>query len=179
VFIAKRSNGIYYVHYCNTEGKRTKISTGTSIKSEAIKFLTQFEKELEERRAKKIKIVLLKEHCKNFLEYSRTIHTNKTHNGYKLTLSYITDYFKDIPIKDITQKKLGDYFEQRINKSSIYQARKDLICLKSFFNRAIVDSCLISNPCKNIKQFRIPQKQPLFFTELQLELLIKTIKNKI
>jgi hypothetical protein len=37
--------------------------------------------------------------------------------------------------------------------------------LGSAFNKAIAEKHLLGNPCDGIKRFRIPEKQPLFFTE--------------
>lgn len=70
------------------------------------------------------------------------------------------------------------YFEERIKSSSIFQARKDLICFHSCFNYAAKQNLLSENPCHGIKRFKIPEKQPLFFSEIDFEILTKAIDNR-
>lgn len=175
--LSKRSNGYYYIYYLQPNGKRTSISTKCKIKSDALKFFANFEKELEAKKLQKLKSISLQELINDFLNFSLTVHKPKTHKGYKITLKFFLNFIGNIPIKEITTAKLNDYFEHRINSSSIYQARKDLICINHLFNRAVAEGYLIKNPCDNIKRFRIPQKQPLFFTELQFDLLLHTIES--
>ncbi len=176
--LSKHSNGFYYIFYFQPNGKRTCISTGTKAKSEALKFLSQFEKEIENRKIQKLGQIYMDIYCKEFLNHSKTIHSIKTQKGYELSISYLQRNFGNIPLSEITSQKLTEYFEQRINTSSIFQARKDLICFNSFFNKAVAEGYLIVNPCKNIKRFKLPQRQPLFFTELQFDLLLNVIKEK-
>lgn len=175
--LSKRSNGFYYIYYLQDNGKRTCLTTKTKLKNEALKFLSNFEKELADRKFQKLKQISLFEYTQNFLNYSKSIHTSKTHKAYLLTLSYIKNFLGDILLKQVTQSKMSIYFERRIEKSSIYQARKDLICCNSLFNKAIAEGYISQNPCKEIKKYRLPQKQPLFFSELEFDLLLSKVKE--
>ena len=178
MILTKRANGKYYIVYIKPNGKRTGISTRTKIKSEALKFLSQFERELEQRKLQKLTPITLQEFNQRFLDYSKTVHTPKTHKAYSLTHSFVEKFFGEVSLTEITPSRMNDYFEQRIKNSSIYQARKDLICLNSLFNKAISEGYLLQNPCKVIKRFRLPEKQPLFFSELELETLLNKVKEK-
>jgi len=71
-----------------------------------------------------------------------------------------------------------NYFENRIRISSIYRARIDRINLGSAFNKAIAEKYLLVNPSDGINRFRIPEKQPLFFTEPDFQILINAIDNR-
>ena len=177
MYLSKRANGFYYIYYFQSTGKRTCLSTRTKLKSEAVKFLSNFERELEHKRNEKLKPVSLKEYCELFTYYSRNIHTPKTHRGYKQALKNLIKHFGDVMLKDVIHSELIAYFEKRVNESSIYQAKNDLICFSSFFNRAIAEDYLNTNPCKGIKRFRIPQKQPLFYSQIDFELLLKAIDD--
>ncbi|MGB5847252.1 MAG: site-specific integrase, partial [Ignavibacteriaceae bacterium] len=55
---------------------------------------------------------------------------------------------------------------------------KSLRYLRSAFNWAITEKYLIENPCKDIKPIKIPEKQPLFFSETDFQILIKSIDGK-
>ena len=132
MYLSKRNNGFYYIYYYQPSGKRTCISTKTRLKNEAVKFLSNFKEEIEQKRIDKLRPVSLKEYCNQFLNYSKNIHTIKTHKGYIGALNKLGDYFGDINLKDIIHSKLSEYFDNRVNTSSIYQARKDLIQLLLF-----------------------------------------------
>jgi len=178
MYLSKHSNGFYYIYFFQENGKRNSVSTRTKIKSLALRFLTQFEKEMEARKLQKQIPISFKEYSNQFLNYSRQIHTQKTSKGYESALNNLEKFLDNIPITEITHSRLSEYFENRINTSSIYQARKDLICFNSFFNSAIAEGYILSNPCKSIKRFRLPQKEPIFFQEWEFDLLLSKIRDE-
>lgn len=178
MILSKHKNGYYYVYYFNEQNVRKSITTKCKIKSEALKFLSSFEKELELRRQQKLADVPFTNYCEQFLRFSLVNHTSKTTIGYKAAIAFVKKYLGETPIKSITASKMNQYFENRLETSSVYQARKDLICMKSLFNRAMSEGIILKNPCNEIKPFRLPEKQPLFLTEIELEILEKNIDNK-
>lgn len=176
--LSKRSNGFYYVYYNSPSGKRNSISTRTKYKAEANKFLTNFKEELKRRNEEKLISINLSEFKTEFINYSKTVHTVKTVKGYNLSLKFLSEYLGDVLISNITNSQMIKYFEHRINASSIFQARKDLICLHSCFNYAVNHKLMLENPCNGIKRFKIPEKQPMFFSEIDFEIMLKTIDDK-
>lgn len=176
MFLSKR-NGYWYVFYDGDNGKKTCISTRTKIKRDAVKFLSEFQSRLQERRLKKVLPISLSEFRFHYLKYSEAVHSPKTTKGYRTTFNYLLNYFGDIQLSEIKNKKLVEYFHFRIKNTSVYAARKDLINISSCFNKAIVDNYLNENPCKGIKRFRIPEKQPLFFSECEFERLLNVIDD--
>jgi len=50
MFLSKASNGNYYVYYTKSDGKKTRISTKSKKKSEAIRFVSEFEKNIKVRQ---------------------------------------------------------------------------------------------------------------------------------
>ena len=175
MYLSKRANGVYYVFYFQQNGKKTCISTGEKKKSQAIKFLSNFEVELKQRQRNKIIPITLKEFRFEFLKYSESIHSENTSKVFKVTFNYLAQYFGNPQISEITSPKLNDYFTNRIKKS-VYPARKDLINISSAFSYAVKQGYLLENPCQSFKRFRIPEKQPLFFSELQFDLLLRVIE---
>ncbi len=174
--LSKRSNGFYYVYY-DAAGKRTCISTKTKYKADANKFLSDFKEEIKKRNEQKLPALPLKQFINEVIDYSKTIHTAKTVKAYSQSLSFLEKYFGDFLIGDITNSHMIKHFENRIKISSIYQARKDLICFSSCFNYAVRQKYIIENPCKGIKRFKIPEKQPMFFSEIDFEILMRVIDN--
>ena len=65
MFLSKR-NGIYYVFYNNSRGKRTCISTKSKFKSDAIKFLVRFKDELKKRELNNVIPISLQYFINNF-----------------------------------------------------------------------------------------------------------------
>ncbi|PKL82631.1 MAG: hypothetical protein CVV24_09180, partial [Ignavibacteriae bacterium HGW-Ignavibacteriae-3] len=155
MYLSKRNNQIYYIFYNQPNGKRTCISTGEKSKSEALKFLSDFQAELKQRKRNKTIPITLKDFTFEFLKYSESIHCDNTTKVFKVTFNYLKKYFGNIFMSEITSQKLNDYFAQRMKKT-IYPARKDLINLSSALSYAVKQGYLIENSCKTFKRFRIP-----------------------
>ena len=78
MFLSKASNGRYYVYYTKADGKKTRTSTKATKKSEAIKFLTEFKKNIKVRLSSDTIPISLKEFRWEYLIYSESIHTWNT-----------------------------------------------------------------------------------------------------
>ena len=50
--------------------------------------------------------------------------------------------------------------------------------LHQAFNYAVNNGYLVSNPCKGIKRFKLPEKQPLFYTKEDFQKLLDAIDNE-
>lgn len=177
MYLSKRQNGVYYIFYNQSNGKKTCLSTGEKIKSEAVRFLSNFESELKTRRKNKLNPISLKDFTFEFLKYSETIHSQNTSKVFKVTFNYLTKFFGNPQLTEITTSRLNEYFTNRI-KETVFPARKDLINISSAFTYAVKQGYLQENPCHSFKRFKIPEKQPLFFNELQFDLLMNTIKEQ-
>lgn len=176
MFLRKEKSGIYYVYYQDYEsGKRKKISTKSTQKNEALKFLTNLNSHIESERVKGFISISLNKFSFEFLKYSEAIHTQKTNRDYRTTFNFLSGYFGDVPLIQISQIKLEQYIHFRIKTASIYQARKDLINLSSAFNKAVQDGYLINNPAKGIKRIKTPEKLPLYFTKSEFNQLLEVI----
>lgn len=161
----KRNNGIYYLSFLQ-DGKQKVISTKAKSKSNALKFLAQFEREQEGRAIYKCTPITLEKFRFEFLKQSEGFKTEKTIKSYKTTFNFLLKYFKSTTnLHQITVQQLQDYFHWRLNKSSIYQIRKDRINISSFYRYAVERNYATDNPIRNIRAFKPPQKQPLYFSK--------------
>lgn len=176
--LSKHSNGFYYVYYFQENGKRNSISSRSKLKVEALKFLSNFGKELEERKRNKLVPVSLSDFKKEFLSYSQSIHTAKTTKGINLSFNFLEAFFGNTTLPELNKSNLTDYFQQRISNASIFQARKDRINLSSAFSYAVDRKYLASNPIREIKPFKIPEKQPLFLSEAEFQILLNATTDK-
>jgi len=78
MFLSKRTNGYYYIFYDDDSGKRQAVSTKSKLRSEALKFLTQFRKESNHKSKEEILQINFKQfiliHIKAVLTIKTTLH---------------------------------------------------------------------------------------------------------
>ena len=175
--ISKHKNGFYYVYYIDPiTNKRLSKSTSQKLKKDALKFLSEFSLHLENLKNKKLP-VMLKDAIDKHLVWSEGVHTRNTSLTYKTTFNAALKFFGNVDINSLDANRLDDFFNYRLRSVSIYQTRKDYIHLHCLFNRNISKNLIAHNPCSGIERFRLPEKQPLYFTEVQFKLLLNTIDN--
>lgn len=174
MFLSKRSNGIYYVVFTKSNGKRAAISTKSKRKKDALKFLRTFKEDLPKIESKKEKLTL-QQFKFRFYRYSEAYHTWKTTLAYKSTFNCLHKYFGNILISDLTKQKIEEYIQYRIKNVSLYGARKDLINIKAFLNWAVEQIILESNPAQKIPRVKPPEKLPKYYSREEFDKLVKAI----
>jgi site-specific recombinase XerD len=178
MFLSKNPNGKYYIIYQKPDGKRSSKSTRHTHKKDAERFLLKFQRELQEIAERKFIPINLKAFTFNFLRYSEHLYTSKTLEVYKATFNFLLKHFGDIPLSELTGPKIEDYIFKRLRESSIYAAQHDLSNLSCAFYKAIRDGYLLSNPCKSIKRFRLPEQLPMFCTKEDIKKLLAVIEDQ-
>jgi len=178
MFLSKHSNGRYYIYFTNSKGKKNSKSTGTRTKKEALIYLSRFRVQYLEKQNQPFIPIALKTFFFNYLRSMEPYYTNKTMEGYKNSFKFIRNYFGDIMLNDLTTTKIEVYLSDRIRKTSIFAARKDLLTLSSALNRAVRDNYLLVSPCKGIKRIKLPERQPLFYTREDFQKLIAAIDDE-
>jgi integrase len=159
-------------------GKRTSITTKTNSLSEATKFFMQFQANQDALQAELFVNTSIREFIREYILYSQLVHSKSTTRDFETTFRYFMRFFGYTkPLKELTHLDIQKYIHDRIEKTSIHQARKDLINLKSAFHRAIEIGMLRHNPTAGIKSIRRPEKLPLFYTEEDFEKLIEAIDD--
>ena len=178
MFLYKHKNGKYYAVYILENGKRKTKSTGTTIKTKAQKFLVELQKRIEAERNQVVKPITIKQFGFQYLRQREPHFTEKTIKVNKTTFKYLEEYFGDIQLSDIDRNGLEEYFHKRIKETSIFAARKDMINLSAAFNFAVSSGYLLTNPCKGIKRFKLPERQPIFYTKEDFKKLLDAIDNE-
>lgn len=176
--LSKRSNGIYYVFYNQLNGKRTCISTGTKLKVDALKFLSNFEKKLELKRANPIIDITLKKFQLEFLKHSESIHSYNHTKGIKFSFNMLIEYFGNISLNSLTKIKLQNYIDYRLKKVSVYPVNRDIINLSSAFNWGVSQNYLESNLMQGIKKIKAPEKLPTYFSKEDFNKFLFVIDNE-
>lgn len=167
-----KKSGIWYVYYRKENRNKTRRSTGTKIKREALLFLTNFEKHLHSKKLKpKITISQWKD---EYLEKVKILFTAKSFTLSRNTVNKFVNHIDgDILMTDFEPSVAENYI------LSIYQRAKHSAALtnrilKAFFNKykASYPRPYFPNPFQNIK-LRIPQNNPVFITQQELEEILK------
>ena len=178
MYLSKRSNGFYYIFYPQLNGKLTCISTKEKTKSEALKFLSNFEKEIKTRKESKALPIPLRQFFDEFLKYSESIHSPKHTESLKATFNKFITHNGNPLLSEMKKEDFIKYKETRLKEVSEFSIKRDLANLSSRFNWGISKGYLKLNLVQGIKKPKLPEKQPLFFDEISYQVLLKQIKEK-
>ena len=180
MFLSKRK-GIYYLFY-NDEisGIRKSVSTGQKIKSEAMKFITQFKSNInfkkEPSEAPILRLEALRDEVINYV----------IHNLENTTVSIYKRVFKDL-LRILGNKPLEDYLIQdfetykniRLSEVKKWTVNIDLRTIRAIFNFAVKWGYLSKNRAKEISLLKIPQKERLSYNAQELSILLNSMDNKL
>jgi site-specific recombinase XerD len=175
MFLYKHSNGVYYLYFKSEEGKRQKVSTRCTYKTDAMNFLQSFKKDEHERR-QKAKHKLLSEFLTTFLSYAEGSFSVGTVAIYKATLRNFMEYIGNFPLANYTPQHFDVYKTERLRTIKAVTVNIELRTLRAFFNTALRWKLLESNPFK-IQLVRVPESKPTFITKEEFQKLLSVIKE--
>ena len=171
-----RRNGRYHIEYFDESENRIKrISTRCRLKQDALKFLSNFQHELEKRRTEHLEPISLTVFSREMIAYSGQRHSPKTTDDYKTMFNAVIRHLGDVQISNIDRGTIENYVTDRIEESSNYTGRKELAYLSGAFNYAVSRRYVSGNPCRGIKRPSIPERMPLFFSEAEIQTLLRAI----
>lgn len=193
MFLSKHSNGIYYLWFINEQGKKQKVSTHCTYKSDALRFLQSFKRDEYDRR-QKTKRKLLSEFLSEFLSYAEGNFLKGTAVIYKAAvqnfistvgdlplLSYTPQHFdtykteRQKPIKMITIK--GGFRTEKVKIIKPVTVNLELRTLRAFFNTAVRWKLLNKTPF-DVQLLRVPETHPTFLTKMDIQKLLNLIEEK-
>ena len=177
--IKKRNNDVWYVIYYDSDNKRRYVSTKSKIKRDAMKFLSNFQKELQQIEFNKNNVMLF-DLVGNFLNHSNSVHSENTYLSYKRFLDSFTGYIDNIPVKKISTGRIQKYLDYITKAKSKSNAYNSLLVLSTLFSFAIDNDIIEINPCSRIKNknYKLPQKTPLFFSISEFDKFINAVSNQ-
>ena len=173
MFLTKDSKSPYYQLVYFVDGKRTKISTKTSDREEAEKFLKAFNPEptKPEAAGTKSHISLVK-----FSEEYKT-YVGNTYSKKYLSQAVVPSFNKllkivpNLPLDCISTKTI-DQFISTIQAKSSFAASLYYRTLKAAFTKAVVWNYIPENPFNKIKAPKVTQSLPAFVTFDELQIII-------
>ncbi len=174
MYLTKNSKSPFYQIIYEVNGKATSKSTGKKLKADALKYLSNFEKELSK------KLILKNITLKIFLnEYEKYIEQTKSKSYYKsikLSNKFFLEYVGDIDLQKINVYLVDNFIQNTFNRSK-FSASLFYRNLKGAFSTAERWNYINTNPFKKIKAPKVPKKNPNFITESELSSILKELKN--
>lgn len=163
----KRSNGIYYLKYLDSEGRLKKISTGKRKKKEALKFLNQFSNQPQKTTPVYLN---LKQASDKFLSIKKETVSDNHYKSLKETIDkFEISIGGKTSIKNISKDEIQNFLLFIFNNQSKHTAQRYFNNLKSFFNWLSANELSEKNPITKATLPKIPEKKPLWIDENQLE----------
>ncbi len=175
----------YYQLVYFVDGKRTKISTKTTDKKEAEKFLKSFspkpkEKRTEPKASKKkndsIKLSLFFEEYKTYV--SNTYSEKYLKKAVRPSFMALQKYVPDMLLNQISTRII-DQFISSASASSKHSASLYHRTLKAAFNKAVVWNYLETNPFNKIKTPKVPKSFPVFISESELIEILNNTETQL
>lgn len=114
MFLHKRSNGFYYVHFRNEADKWQSLSTKTKIKTEANRFFSNLKHNLQRKKPS----IPFSEFKGQYLTYSRTNHSPTSTTRLTYVLKHFTSYIGETLLEKITIQNIEAYKANRLNDVS-------------------------------------------------------------
>jgi len=175
MFLIKDSKSPYFQLVYFVNGKRTKISTKTSDKKRANRFLASFnpqEAAVIKARKNLIKLSSFITEYKNYV--SNTYSVSYLKKAVTPSFNMLQNFLKDMPLENISSKNI-DQFISSVYAKSKFAASLYHRTLKAAFSKAVVWNYIQENPFNKIKSPKVAKSFPAYFSETELiEILNKT-----
>lgn len=176
MFLIKRGN-IYYIEYFDEDEQKIKrSSTKKKTKSEAIKYISEFQKKLKVK--KDVKNILLSDFINEYFSFSHRTHSANYSRSIKLSFKMLEEFVGDMPLKKITEKIIESFLLTTHDRAK-YSAGLYHRTLKASFNKAIQWGYLEVNPFAKIKLPKNVKRIPEFIGEKELNKIIGLTDNLI
>lgn len=181
MFLSNKNKAkIYQLYYTNEiTGRITKISTKAKVKSEAMKFVSDFKEQLKtNKNTFHSKVVYLSDIKEEIFRYVSDNFTKNTLSIYKNSLRNFEKLFKDKPLKSITVKDIENFKNDRLKAVSKVTINIEIITLRATFNLLIKWGFISENVFSEVNKFKIEEKKRECFTDSEIKLIINNIDDK-
>ena len=176
MFLLKR-DGIYHLEYFDEEENRTRrVSTKQRIKKDALKFLSDFESFSKTKKV--INHILLEDYKKQYCEYVKINLSNKYYLNVDLSFRQLIEHTGNVPITKLNYQLFEKFFTDTYSRTKQGAVTYYRI-LKSAFNKAVQWEYISNNPILKIKLPKIPQNNPSYLSEAQLQCILNQETNLV
>lgn len=174
MYLIKNLKSPYFQIIYKLDGKTTTKSTGKKLKSEALKYLTNFERNLE--TTKQTKVITLIEFQKEYYEFA-SIYSKSYQSSIKDSFNQLYKIFpSDKKLSQIDNRQIEKFilqiYKRSQSSSSLYYKT-----LKASFNKATEWGYINSNPFLQVKLPKVKTKFPVFVNEMDLNLILSEVRE--
>ena len=179
MYLVRNKKSPFYQLVYFRNGKRTTISTGTSNKKEAEKFLTSFIPESREPAPVKKHSIKLSSFISEYKTYVSNIYSEKyLKKAVTPSFNRLQAFIPDIVLNLITSKDI-DQFISSVYAKSKYAASLYHRTLKAAFNKAMVWDYLVENPFNKIKSPKVAKSFPAYISVAELILILSKTDDQL
>lgn len=175
MYLVKYARSPYYQIVYSRNGKRTKLSTKERKKSDALKFLINFEANLKRPTISPISI---NEFRKAYLDYMKNSKSKSYWRSVKKAFEEFELTLSELKIDRIKKQHAESFVIKKFQQSK-YNSYSYLRNLKAAFNKAIEWSYIDVNPFVGIKLPKIPSQTPTFINEIELKEIVENEKYEL
>lgn len=175
MFLLKRKS-VYHVEYFDSEENRIRrVSTHQTIKRDAIKFLSELETNLKNKKT--FKHIFLEEYEKQYSEHVKVNLSAKYYRTVKLSFRQLIKFTGNIPLSRLSYPLMEKFFTETFNRTQQGAVTYYRI-LKSAFNKAILWEYIQQNPLQKIRPPKLPEKVNLYISESEFSSIIDKTENE-
>jgi site-specific recombinase XerD len=179
MFLHKRSNGFYYVHFRNESGRWQSVSTKSNVKTEANKFFSDLKRNLHKKPVS-IPFSTFKD---QYLTYSKTNHSPGSTTRLTYVLQHFVEFIADPQLDKINTQTIEAYKAHRLGTISPcvvspVTVNIELRTLKALFSQAVKWGALERNPFDNLKLIRLPEQTPVHISPIDVKTLLNAITTR-
>lgn len=174
MYLTKNSKSPFYQIIYEVNGNLTTHTTKKRLKSEALKYLSEFEKHLENSII--LKPITLKEFQKEYEKYIEETKSKKYLRSVQFSFKMLNEFAGEIQLSKI-DVKLVESFIQSKYKTSKSSASLCYRNLKASLSTALRWNYIKSNPFQAIKQPKQISKFPIYISEVELQKILKNVLN--
>ncbi|MBD3652624.1 DUF3596 domain-containing protein [Kangiella sp.] len=129
--------------------------------------------------ASKSKSVLFKDLAEQFLNIKKAEIDPNTYNGYKKNLKVINEKFGDCKIQDITESDILTWRSLELAENANKYINNIFTPLRGVFALAKSKKLIFDNPLTNIKNLKLPSREPTPLSRSEIETLINHPTAKV
>jgi integrase len=177
MFLSKRKNGVYYLWYDDESGRRQKISTKSTSKREANRFMQEFIKKGREPKLRPPNIQIAK-FQKEFLAYSAGIHASHTQRLFATALRELNRIIGEKTLRSVSIRDVERFLSVKKSESSDVTARTYLVTLASAFQTAVRWKYIQTNPFHQVEKPKLPEKTPVYLSKDEFRQLFSSIAEE-
>ncbi len=175
MYLGRRSNGIYFVDYFDSEeNRKRRISTGKRNKREANLFLSRFKE--NQQKNKKVTYKSLVDFRDEYVKFVAEAYSKNYLISIKLSFRQFIKFVDDVPLKKITIPKTQQFLSTVYIKAP-KAAELYFRTLKASFNRAVDWGYLSENPFNKIKLPTSKKAYPIFISKAEFNIIFNNTSD--